>query len=74
MVQYIGEAGIGVGLLALDTNIIAGVEMLGGVLDDTYVHNPRTDVLEAENRLLLRSILSVPPPRAPSRCGDNWWW
>ena len=48
MVQYTGNAGQGLGLLVFDTGIIAGVEILGGLLDGTYQHDPRTNTLRSQ--------------------------
>lgn len=48
MVQHTGEAGSGAGLFALDTGVITGIDVLGGTLDGTYVHNPRSDKLQSK--------------------------
>lgn len=54
-IQYQGISGVGLGLLAFDTNIVTGVDIAGVLYDGEYQHNQRNDMLD------VRLTLTVPP-------------
>ena len=47
-VDYQGLFGLGVAVVALDTGIVAGADMMGGIYDGRYVWNERTQLLDVE--------------------------
>jgi hypothetical protein len=41
-----GVTGTGMGMLVLDSGIVIGCDVAGGIYDGTYEFNPRTDMLD----------------------------
>jgi hypothetical protein len=52
-IYYQGQAGLGVGMLVLDTNIVTGADPFGGRYDGTYQFNVQANSLDID--VVLRS-------------------
>ena len=46
--EFLGEAGLGIGILTLDTEVVVGADTEGGIYDGEYVWNEQTQQLHVD--------------------------
>lgn len=51
LVEYVGLAGAGNAIMALDTGIVIGVDITGGLYDGTFEWNEQTQLLDIDVRV-----------------------
>ena len=52
-IDYVGTVGRGFGIIVLDTQVVVGTDMAGGLYDGTYQFNPDTNMLEAKIKVTI---------------------
>lgn len=64
-IVYVGNAGVGAGVLVFDTNIVVGADAGGGLYDGTYTVDTRRNVIDVNVTLTVAPgvglVLGVPP-------------